>query len=565
MHGSKLLVVSICAMLVASAYTLVHGQDDLLAINVERELQLIEGHMREFNDLLVGLKLQQARATMRLVEDRMALIRKKLERPARQEIEGRIASLMSQMKHREDSLVTVLKEKTANEGMEAGIAYSQTVLRRIGLPEERFQEIDQFLLEEAPKAQQRKETAAIDRAVKALEQGRGVPDGIDPYLAMTAKQIVQDRRDSVRAAQEEARRRDRDKDAAARAKEEEARKKEEAALRKERETRERQELEAARAEHEALDKERREREERLAAEERELEEIARVKQERDEKQARAEGKQAESERTKQAAERERQAKLAAEQERLALAGQEKAANAERERAEQLASEEQARVEAEQTSSPDAPQVTFRATYEAESSISDKDEEALRKQEDEERQKRVETARREEERIREIDRLNRGESPFHETAAASGETRSVQEYMRRRKEEEKKAQEVAVRIYDLVERKRSDEALGLFRTRRDYLGEYLSKEVFVVLERSVVSSKAGAAAPATDVAMASPRGELPKEEQHVMRIRQYLKDRKWGTAVSLFDGTKKELKSYLTKEEFKKIKALVDSAREYVKK
>lgn len=550
----------VCAVLFVGA----SAQDDFLKVNVEREKQLIEGHVREFRDLLDAIKLQECRATIRLVEDRLANIKKEIPRADRQQFEERLAGLAKAMRQKEDSLVNVARDKLMSEGMDGAIEYAQQVLRRYGLPEERFQEIDKLLLEEAPKIQQKKEADAIARAVAALEAGRSVPEDIDPYLAMTARQMVQAKRDSVRAVQEQARADKARKEKPA--KEKAARKKEprveeqpvgqstqpisdaevwpssqkseeQTAVERAAQRRVQDSIAAAiRAEQEVLDKQRRDRERQERAEEAQL---------------------SEKERTA----REQQRQLAEEVERQR--------RAEERALEQQQREERERVqEAARRASAPQPERDTRSTPERAASGSDwtaqVDTARLREESERERQLRIETARREEGRVAAIEKLNRGDSPFHETEQASGQSASVREYMKTRKEDEKKAQMESVQIYELLEKDKAAEALSLFRAKRDHLAKYLTPEVFVVLERSVGVAAGKAAVSGTAGGEIAPR-DLPKEEQYVMKIRASLNQRKWDQAVALFDGQKKALKAYMAKDEFEKLKSMVDSARQFVPK
>ncbi|MBD3240276.1 MAG: hypothetical protein GF331_06790, partial [Chitinivibrionales bacterium] len=433
--------------------------EGLFEVDVAREKKLIEGHIRELGDLLTVNKLQQSRATLRLIEDRLALVEKQLSRDERKAFGSKVDSLTNWMVAKEDSLVSVALDKLYKEGMDEALDYVQQTLRRMGLPQKRFEEIDRRFMEEAPKVQQKKEEEAMARAVKAIEQGRAVPDDVDPYIAMTAKRMVQARRDSVRAVQRaeqaqrreelEETRREQAEERARKAKQEEVERKsrEEEQLRLDREEQRRvaeaerereREMEEARRRDEAyrdsvaaleaqkqrLEQEVAAREAKRAQEEAELAELRRLEAER-----RAE---------KQAEERERLRK-----EREAR---------ERKMAQDAAEVQRLREEQERLAAQRAEMERIRAEEERKRRL---------EQEQREREERIEKQRIEEQRIAELEKFNKGETTFHETSMASGKSRSVREYMQQRQQEEKKAQGVVVQIYELLEKERPREAVELF--------------------------------------------------------------------------------------------------------
>lgn len=603
-------------MLVAAALFRTPYAQALFEVNVEKERSLIETHIRELGDLLAVNKLQQSRATLRLIEDRLELVRKELPRDARKAFETRIDSLTNWMAAKEDSLVGVALDMLYDKGMDEALDYVQQDLRRLGLPQKRLEEIDRRFMEEAPKLQQKKEEQAMARAVKALEEGRGVPDDVDPYIAMTAKRLVQARRDSVRAVrqQEQAERREELEEQRRKQAEEQERRREEE-LERQRELERERQREVAEAQEQrreqAAEKERtrkeeearrtqeqqrqleldREEQRRVAEAERERERARREAEMRHREQQRRREQEMEEVRRRDQAYKDSLAALEAEKLRLAeevAAREAKRAQEEAELAElrkleaQRRAEKQAeereklrteREERERTMAEDAAEVErLRAQQQrlaeqrAEMERIRAEEERQRQLERErrEREERIEKQRIEQERVAQLEKFNEGETTFHETSMATGQSRSVREYMQERKADERKAQAVVVRIYELLEKDRAKEAVRLFRERRDYLAELLGKEVFVVLESSVATapSQPLTLASAKPAPAQSPR-ELSKEEQHIRRIRSYYKQRKWEQAISLFDGTRKELKKYMAKKDYRKLKALVDSARQFV--
>lgn len=574
----RFVVLAACMLMLAGSPVLAQ----LFEVNVDNEKRLIEGHMRELRDLLAVNKLQSVRATLRLINDKVELIKKDIERAERAAYKHRIDSVTALMTAKEDSLVGVAKRKLYDEGMDEALDYVQTALRRIGLPQSRFDEIDEMFMEEAPRVQQRKEDEAMARAVTALRKGRSVPDDIDPYIAMTAKRKVQSERDSVRAARREGQERQREEAEAERERKAELESKRLEEQRELAEMAEEQKQERERDEEKALREAEAEREKAVREAEQEAAKAERERQrEMEEVRRREQGRQdslaalqAERERliqevaAREAKRRQQEAEL--EELRRRQAEQEAEARAE-ERAKMR--EEQERREAELAAEREATarlkdeQKRLEAQKAEIERIAKEEEQQRRLREEQEaREKRVAEQRQEEERLAALNRLNEGKTTYHETAAAKGQTKSVRDYIRQRKEEETRAQKVVVQIYELLDRENSAKALKLFKARRDYLAEYLGKEVFLVLERAVATAAISAgtsAQTAAAPAAVTPVQQLPKEQQYIMRIDQYYKQRKWEQVVSLFDGTKKQLKAYMTKADYKKLRAKVDSARQFV--
>ncbi len=572
----------VATLLAVVAFVCMPRAESLFEVDIGKEKKLIEEHIRELGDLLAVNKLQQSRASMRLIRDRLELVRKELSRDDRKAYELQVDSLTEWMVAKEDSLVNVALNKLYEEGMDEALDYVQQVLRRIGLPQKRFEEIDRRFMEEAPKVQQQKEKETMARAVKAIESGREVPDDVDPYIAMTAKRLVQARRDSIRAV--------RRKEQVRRREELEQQRREQAEERAEEQERRRREEQARREEERRIELDRDERR-RVAEAERERERARREVEQRRREEQRAREREMEETRRRDQAYQDSLAALEARKRRLeeqvaareAERAREKAELAElrkleaQRRAEKQAEERERlrkqREERERAMAEETAEVKRLREHQRRLAEQRAEMERIRAEEQRrrtveqqrrEREERIEKQRVEEQRIAQLEKLNEGETTFHETAMASGKSRSVREYMQQREVDEKRAQTVVVRIYGLLEKDRAAEAVKLFRAKRDYLAEFLGKEVFVVLERSVATApskplhiSSERSSPAT-----SPR-ELPKEEQYVLRIRSYYKQRKWEQAISLFDGTRRELKKYMPRKEYRKLKALVDSARQFV--
>jgi hypothetical protein len=558
---------------------MVGASEKLFDVDVAKEQQSIEADLAEARARLAENLLQKVRASLRLAEDRLARIKKEVPRAKRQEIHSRIGKVRGAMRHKEDSLVNATRDVLKARGMDAAIEYSQRTLRRHGLPEPRFEEVDRIIMTEGPMLEKAQEERVLAQTIEDIERGRSV-DHVDPFIVKTAQRMVKARADSVRAVRAQA-------EASAQAEEREKRERDRARAERERseaEARQREaDVEREQATRERADRERQKHEaeqQRLAALEKEKERLARERADKEQRRERQEAELAELKRTEQARRAEEQERKKAEEYAAKFTEQErakrvqerqKAEEEERKRAEalaaQLAEEQQAKEEQVAYAEPRTPsqQKEQRRTEDAAVRRAEEERRAMAAKQ---REERVAAQRREEQRLAELEALDSEKKPVLPPHGPTTGTRSMKEYMKKRESEKKSAQQVTMRIYELIDAGKTREAVTEFRARRAYIAEYVSNEVFTVLEEMVVQAameKPAASASAGVPAARPPAARKPKSEEEaaVIKINGYIKQQKFAYAVKLFDDMEPRLKKSMPRKEFKKLRDMVDNVRQYV--
>ncbi len=143
------------------------------------------------------------------------------------------------------------------------------------------------------------------------------------------------------------------------------------------------------------------------------------------------------------------------------------------------------------------------------------------------------------------------------------SKNAQAYLQSLNDNRKKAQEQLMELYDLMDKNQSHEALEKFKQNRKFIAQFVDAQVFNVLEQSVVQSaiaeQSQASAPAepqAQPARAKPR--LPEQES-IDIINSYIRDNKIEAAYGEFKKTEKMLKKFMTSEDFKQLKNMVESS------
>jgi hypothetical protein len=149
------------------------------------------------------------------------------------------------------------------------------------------------------------------------------------------------------------------------------------------------------------------------------------------------------------------------------------------------------------------------------------------------------------------------------------TKAVTEYLKTMRDNQKKAQEQVMELYDLLDKKQASTALGKFKENRKFIAQYVDVQVFNTLEQSIAQAvmeaqpKAGAAV-ATN---ASPQAEKPasREAEYIERINSFMRDNKVEAAYAEFKRVEGPLRHYMTGEDFKQLKGMVENAYKIRKK
>lgn len=156
----------------------------------------------------------------------------------------------------------------------------------------------------------------------------------------------------------------------------------------------------------------------------------------------------------------------------------------------------------------------------------------------------------------------------EPAGAQGST--VRAYYAELDNNRKTAREYTTRIYTLVEEGKAQEAAGKFRQHRVFISQNIIAEAFNVLEQTVgdaviratmVTGQSGNSAPAIVSAAPAAPPEAP-EEVMVRKIREFIRRNNVEGAYAELQRTKKDLKRYLGKQEFRSLEDMVKNAYEY---
>jgi hypothetical protein len=138
-----------------------------------------------------------------------------------------------------------------------------------------------------------------------------------------------------------------------------------------------------------------------------------------------------------------------------------------------------------------------------------------------------------------------------------------------RDNQKKAQEQVMELYDLLDKKQASTALEKFKENRKFIAQYVDVQVYNTLEQSIaqasieVQPKPGSAA----ANRVSPQAEKPasREAESIERINSFMRDNKVEAAYAEFKRMEGSLRHYMTGEDFKQLKAMVENAYKIRKK
>jgi hypothetical protein len=140
------------------------------------------------------------------------------------------------------------------------------------------------------------------------------------------------------------------------------------------------------------------------------------------------------------------------------------------------------------------------------------------------------------------------------------SKSAQEYLKGLRDNQKKAQNMVMALYDLVDKKRANEALEKFKQDRGFIAQNVDAQVFNVLEQTIFQSVM--LSQSKGVSETSPeksQAAVPPEQEIIDKINSFMRDNKIEAAYGELKRTEKTLKRYMTGEEFRQLKNMVENA------
>jgi hypothetical protein len=139
------------------------------------------------------------------------------------------------------------------------------------------------------------------------------------------------------------------------------------------------------------------------------------------------------------------------------------------------------------------------------------------------------------------------------------SKEAQSYLQGLKDNRKKAQDDVMTLYDMVDKKRSREALEKFKQDRAFIAQFVDAQVFNVLEQTIAQS-AISSQPETAVASpAKPAAAVAPEQEEIDKINNLMRDNKIESAYAELKRTESSLKHFMTRQDFKLLKNEVESA------
>lgn len=524
--------IAVCGVTVTiGSLSAADGGEKLFAVDVNKQKAALEKDFTQADEFLNQTKLQNVRSQVELLQHKLKQMTPSLSKEEVVSYQKKIDNVVTRISAKEDSLIKVTMNILNSKGVDMALGFLQNDLRMFGVSEKKTSAAEKTILEEAPKIQQALERQAIDRAVKALQSGQPLDPDMDPYIIKTAERIIKAHTDSI-AAIENAK----------------ARKELEEKQRQERIQREKEDKEKKLEEEKAAKIKQEEEKKRLAeqeierkkteAEEKEKQRLARIDEERQKKlQAQEEKSRKDSLAAAQKdsiaaaqriaaqqaqQEKERQGKLTKQQRE-----QERAAHAEEEnRKDKLAKQEMSRKDS-----------LTAAQKESIAAVKKTGKEQPQVQPTVQKQPQV------------------PEAQPQQTAPISMEAKS---YLKGLRDNQKKAQEDVMALYDLVEKKRNKEALEKFKQDRNFIAQFVDAQVFNVLEQTIAQA-AISSQPETAVIASPPKppvAVLPEQES-IDKINSFMRDNNIEAAYAELKRTERSLRHFMARKDFKELKDMVE--------
>lgn len=174
-----------------------HASDEeLFEVDPARVTADIEKYFVQLTQALAASDLGHSRQLLRLLDRKMECHKKDIPRKERTAYAKRMAARSKELERTEDSLVQVNLHIIETEGIDAGVAYYQTLVQS-GVSEAKLLSVDKGIADFAPIAQQRHEESLRRTALARLDAGHSSREIQDPELRQVAERISRQRADSV--------------------------------------------------------------------------------------------------------------------------------------------------------------------------------------------------------------------------------------------------------------------------------------------------------------------------------------------------------------------------------
>jgi hypothetical protein len=147
-----------------------------------------------------------------------------------------------------------------------------------------------------------------------------------------------------------------------------------------------------------------------------------------------------------------------------------------------------------------------------------------------------------------------EQPEQEKPPAISENAKL--YLQGLRDNQKKAQDKVMVLYDLIDKKRAREALDKFKEDRAFIAQFVDAQVFNVLEQTIAQSVA-ASPPQTESAPAAAASS--PEQQKLDKINSLMRDNKIEAAYAELKRSESTLRHFMTREDFRQLKEMVENA------
>jgi hypothetical protein len=502
-----------------------------------RKAEIVTG-ITQAEEYLSHNRLQDARSKVELLNHKFGLLKADLSVEDAASFKTKIDNISGRVAAKEDSLVKVPVMILYSKGPDAALAYLQNNLKTYGVSEKKTEAIEKKILEEGPKVRQEIERKALERTIKALNNGQTTEPGLDPYILAAAKRAIKAHADSILAAKnEKMRKEDLEKQRQERIRQEKLDKEKKlneekaANLRQEQEKKRLAEIEIARKKTEAAEKAHKD---SLAAVKRDSvanalklqQQIAMREKERQRKQ------------DEQQHELARSAKAKEDSVKHALALKEKAHS---DSMAALRSDSIAAVQKVQLERAEKEKARVRVL-----------------REEQKKQERAEQA--------EENRKKREQQARNDSLAALQETQQQQEKARQGKQAVlDKAQALTLELYDMLDKKKTKKALEKFEQDQGFLVSTMEPDAYHALDHAIVFMTIMDLTEPLPESRKNQKTAMSSQRQSLDKIYGFAKDDKIEAAYTQFKLTEKSLASFMAKDNFNLLKALVEGAYRLTKK
>jgi hypothetical protein len=525
-------------------YNNILAQDEeIFKVDINKKKEKIERSCNDVEKYLLENNFRNARSALDLADYELRQVRNRLTKNDAIEFKKKIEDLTVKFNSKEDSVVQHALKILRTQGVEQALQYVQIDLRKYGVSEKKVSIVENQIITEAPALKHAQEREAIAKTVKALESGLPIDPNTDPYIIKTAQRIIKAKEDSILAIQKEQKRKELEekqkqerKIIEQQIKEREKEEKRQAKLKKEEEKKKKEE---EKAEQKRLATLRKEEEKRKAEEEKKAQKIAFTQKQIEENKIKEEQKQMKS------------------QEKPIIT--------------------ETGVEDTETTIS-RPKITVKDSSYKEVIISSEKKEISDK---EQIIKPKETKKVTEHQSFKPQVVSLAKDTFPKEVAiyqpqeelkpeskVSEQSRDIypvsSKYLAELKENQKKAQEYVMEMYELLENNQPNKAIEIFKENRKFISQFVDAQVYTTLEKSIAEAVINASTKQNLINQeisTAPKAVTKTfvETEYIERINNYIKENKIEEAYSEFNRVKKIIKNYMTKDEFKRLKEMIENA------